>query len=134
VQTSIAFTYLQAEKITEPPQGPLNVNMQLNFPLNVTATGNQLTAEFIASVESAPPVFSVKVKGKLSAVGDRSELEELSSKLLGGPPDPQLLQLVTSMVFFEVMLLLKELGIPPMLPITPPQQPSQQPPDTFRPL
>ncbi|QOJ79538.1 hypothetical protein IG193_03515 [Infirmifilum lucidum] len=133
MQTSITFTYLQAEKITEPPPGPLNVNIQLNFPINVSFSGNQLAAEFVASVESIPPVFSVKVKGRFTASGEARELEELNSKLLRGPPDPQLLQLVMSMTMFEIMLLLKELGIPPTLPIpvAPPQAPQS---DTLRPL
>ncbi|MGB9786830.1 MAG: hypothetical protein ACP5II_03740 [Infirmifilum sp.] len=131
MQTTIAFTYLQAEKFAEPPPTPLNVNMQVNFPLNISLSEKQLSAEFVVSVESVPAVFSVKIKGKFTLTGDSKEIEEVNLKLSKGSPDPQLLQMLTSLVFFEVMLLLKELGFPPMLPLQPP--PQQPPPETFRP-
>lgn len=132
MQTAIVFTYLQAEKLAEPPPTPLNVNMQINFPVNISSTQTQLTAEFVVSVESIPTVFSVKIKGKFTVTGEPKEVNEVDSKLKKGTPDPQLLQMLTSAVFFEVMLLLKELGFPPILPLPGPSQP-QPPPETFRP-
>ncbi|MEZ0345984.1 MAG: hypothetical protein ABWK01_05495 [Infirmifilum sp.] len=133
MQTAIIFTYLQAEKLAEPPPTPLNVNMQINFPLNISLTNNQLTAEFVASVESIPAVFSVKIKGKFMLTGEPKEIGEASDKLKKGAPEPQILQTLTSAIFFEVTLLLKELGFPPLLPLPGIAQQSPPPPETFRP-
>lgn len=125
------FTYLQAERFADPPPTPLNVNMQINFPLNLSHTQTQLSADFVVTVDSTPAVFSVRIKGRVVVTGGSEEIGELSSKLKAGSPQPQLLQVLTSAVFFEVMLLLKELGFPPVMPLPTPQQPP--PSETLRP-
>jgi hypothetical protein len=55
--------------------------------------------------------------------GDAKQIEDIAKSINSGKP-PQFVQvMIGQYVFFEVNLLLKELGIPPAMPITPqPQQ------------
>uniref|UniRef100_A0A7J3X8Z2 Uncharacterized protein n=1 Tax=Thermofilum pendens TaxID=2269 RepID=A0A7J3X8Z2_THEPE len=135
MQLSISFTYLQAEKLLENPQGPLNVNLQVTFPTSVERhSDSALVIGFVANVTSSPPAFAAVVKGRLLAQGSSEEVRSLEEKLRTRAPDPELVQLVTNQVLFEVMLLLREIGFPPALPLftTPPQQPPVQ--GEFRPV
>jgi len=92
-----------------------------------------LTASFVANVSSTPPAFSAVVKGKLVAQGSSEEIKALEEKIRSHTPDPELVQLVTNQVLFEVMLLLREIGFPPALPLltAAPQPPAQ---GEFRPV
>jgi hypothetical protein len=127
VQLSVSFTYLQAERLLESVQGPLNVNLQVTFPAGVERRSeSSLVVSFVANVSSTPPAFSAVVKGKLVAQGSSEEIRAFEEKLHGRTPDPELVQLVTNQVLFEVMLLLREIGFPPVLPLL--AAPTQQPP------
>jgi len=135
VQLSVSFTYLQAERLLESLQGPLNVNLQVTFPTSVELRSeSSLAVSFVANVTSTPPAFSAVVKGKLLAQGSSEEIRTLEEKIRSRTPDPELIQLVTNQVLFEVMLLLREIGFPPALPLlaATPQQPSVQ--GEFRPV
>lgn len=118
VQLSINYTYLQAERISESFQGPLNVNLQVTFPLNIDRISEtHIAVGFAATVSSSPPAFSVILKGKVVVQGEREELSKVEEKLKAQPPDPELVQMVTSNLFFEVLLLLREIGFPPVIPL-----------------
>lgn len=134
MQLSISFTYLQAEKIAEGFQGPLNVNVQVTFPLlTERVSETAISVGFAASVSSSPPVFSVILKGRVLIQGSSEEIEKVSEKLKTQPADPELVQMVTSNLLFEAMLLLREIGFPPVLPLMP-AAPQKPPGAEFRPV
>ncbi|MEM1516626.1 MAG: hypothetical protein QXT50_04890 [Thermofilum sp.] len=127
MQLSISYTFLQVEKIAEGFQGPLNVNVQVTFPLlTERISETAISVGFAANVSSSPPFFSVIMRGKVLIQGSREEIEKVAEKLKVQPGDPELVQMVTSNLIFEAMLLLREIGVPPVLPLIPaaPQKPS----------
>lgn len=123
MQLSINYTSLQAEKIAEGVQGPLNVNVQVTFPLYTEHISETLIAVgFAANITSSPPAFSVILKGRVLIQGSSDELGKIAERLKTQTPDPELVQMVTSNIFFEALLLLREIGFPPALPLVPPTQ------------
>jgi hypothetical protein len=130
VKISLTYTYIHAEKLSEQAEAQLNVNIQVTFPVSTSISGDELVAEFLANVSSLPAFFTVSLKGKVSISAPPRELQDLHEKLKTGKTDPQLLQMLTSNIFFETMLLLRELGIPPSIPV--PQPPQTKPEDTTK--
>ncbi|ABL78182.1 hypothetical protein [Thermofilum pendens] len=125
MKVSLTYTYIHAEKLSEPTGAQINVNVQLTFPTSMNIVGGELVAEFLANVTSVPAFFTVSLKGRISVSASEGELKELQEGLKNGRPDPQIIQMLSSNVLFETMLLLRELGIPPSLPLPPPPQPQR---------
>jgi hypothetical protein len=130
VRISLTYTYIHAEKLSEYAGAQLNVNIQITFPASTIISGEELVAEFLANVSSVPAFFNVSLRGRVVISAPSRELQELQDKLKSGKSDPQLLQMLTSNVFFETMLLLRELGIPPSIPV--PQPPQPRPEDSAK--
>ena len=84
---------------------------------------------FAFNLTTQPPLFTVTIKGLLLVKGGEEELNNVERSIKGGKPMPSVVQPLTSHTLFLAMLLARELGFPPALPLKP-----QQPPQAGAPL
>lgn len=123
MQLNLSFEYIHAERLSESPVNNANLNIQLSFPASPPRVEDGvLVIRFVANITSQPPVLSLTLKGAVRMAGSEEEVENVKKSLEEGKPDPALLHLLTSYVVFEAALLAKELGLPPAIPLPPPQK------------
>nr|KJR71637.1 MAG: hypothetical protein TU36_06845 [Vulcanisaeta sp. AZ3] len=121
----IRFDYLHAERLQlMPQQVQVAFNVNLVIGPNAVARGDMVEVPFSLVANSTPSVVNISIRGALMLQGDPKQVDEIAKSINSGKP-PQFIQLMIGQyVFFEVNLLLKELGIPPAMPVVP--QPQQQ--------
>lgn len=121
----IRFDYLHAERLQlMPQQVQVAFNVNLVIGPNAVAKGDMVEVPFSLVANSTPSVVNISIRGALMLQGDPKQVDEIAKSINSGKP-PQFIQLMIGQyVFFEVNLLLKELGIPPAMPVVP--QPQQQ--------
>jgi len=120
----IRYDYLHAERLQLiPQQTPITFNVNLVIGPNALARGDVVEIPFSLAASSNPSLVNISIRGALVIQGDAKQIEDIAKSINSGKP-PQFVQMMIGQyVFFEVNLLLKELGIPPAMPITPqPQQ------------
>ncbi len=81
----------------------------------------------MTNITSQPPLVVITLKGAVRARGEKAEIDELEKGLSQGKPDPELVRLLTSNVLFEAMMLMRELGFPPTLPLPSPPEKGGEP-------
>ena len=121
----IRFDYLHAERLQLiPPQTQIAFNVNLIIGPNAVVRGDIIEIPFSLAASSNPSIVSISIRGALIIQGDPKQLEDIVKSVNSGK-SPQVIQMMIGQyVFFEVNLLLKELGIPPAMPIV--SQPQQQ--------
>ncbi|WP_054856588.1 hypothetical protein [Vulcanisaeta sp. JCM 16159] len=123
----IRFDYLHAERLQLiPPQTQVAFNVNLVIGPNAVVRGDLVEIPFSLAASSSPSIVSISIRGALILQGDPRQLEDIAKSVNSGK-SPQIIQMMIGQyVFFEVNLLLKELGIPPAMPIVPPPQQQRQ--------
>ncbi|MGC9152118.1 MAG: hypothetical protein ACP5GY_00110 [Vulcanisaeta sp.] len=123
----IRFDYLHAERLQLiPPQTQVAFNVNLVIGPNAIVRGDMVEIPFSLAASSNPSVVNISIRGALMLQGDPKQIEDIAKSINSGKP-PQMIQIMIGQyVFFEVNLLLKELGIPPAMPIVPPPQQQRQ--------
>ncbi|WP_054853182.1 hypothetical protein [Vulcanisaeta distributa] len=124
----IRFDYLHAERLQLiPPQTQVAFNVNLVIGPNAVVRGGDIVEiPFSLAASSSPSIVSISIRGALILQGDPRQLEDIAKSVNSGK-SPQIIQMMIGQyVFFEVNLLLKELGIPPAMPIVPPPQQQRQ--------
>lgn len=120
----IRYDYLHAERLQlVPQQAPITFNVNLVIGPNALVRGDIVEIPFSLAASSNPSLVNISIRGALIIQGDARQVEDIAKSVNSGKP-PQFVQLMIGQyVFFEVNLLLKELGIPPAMPVMPqPQQ------------
>ncbi len=124
----IRFDYLHAERLQLiPPQTQVAFNVNLVIGPNAVVRGGDIVEiPFSLAASSNPSIVNISIRGALIIQGDPRQVEDIAKSVNSGK-SPQIIQMMIGQyVFFEVNLLLKELGIPPAMPIAPlPQQQRQ---------
>jgi hypothetical protein len=115
----IRFEYLHAERLGAPPSGSqLQINMHVMIEgERAVKRGDVLEVPFAVSVASTPGVVTVTIRGVASIQGD------VDAKSL----PPHVAGPIIQAALFEAALIMRELGLPPALPIQP-QQAAQHAP------
>ncbi|WP_054841774.1 hypothetical protein [Vulcanisaeta distributa] len=125
----IRFDYLHAERLQLiPPQAQVAFNVNLIIgPNAVVRGGDVVEIPFSLAASSNPSIVNISIRGgALIIQGDPRQVEDIAKSVNSGK-SPQIIQMMIGQyVFFEVNLLLKELGIPPAMPIAPPPQQQQR--------
>ncbi|WP_069806889.1 hypothetical protein [Vulcanisaeta thermophila] len=120
----IRYDYLHAERLQVMPQ-QLQVAFNINLVIgpNATARGEFVEIPFSLVATTNPSIVNVSIRGALMVQTEPREAEEIAKSVNSGKA-PQFVQaMISQYVLFEVNLLLKELGIPPAMPVVPqPQQ------------
>ena len=122
----IRFDYLHAERLQLiPPQAQVAFNVNLVIGPNAVVRGDIVEIPFSLAASSNPSIVNISIRGALIIQGDPRQVEDIAKSVNSGK-SPQFIQMMIGQyVFFEVNLLLKELGIPPAMPIAPPPQQRQ---------
>ncbi|MFB6471092.1 MAG: hypothetical protein TU36_007685 [Vulcanisaeta sp. AZ3] len=123
----IRFDYLHAERLQlMPQQVQVAFNVNLVIGPNAVARGDMVEVPFSLVANSTPSVVNISIRGALMLQGDPKQVDEIAKSVNSGKP-PQFIQLMIGQyVFFEVNLLLKELGIPPAMPVVSQSQQQQK--------
>nr|KJR71634.1 MAG: hypothetical protein TU36_06860 [Vulcanisaeta sp. AZ3] len=109
-----------------PQQVQVAFNVNLVIGPNAVARGDMVEVPFSLVANSTPSVVNISIRGALMLQGDPKQVDEIAKSVNSGKP-PQFIQLMIGQyVFFEVNLLLKELGIPPAMPVVSQSQQQQK--------
>jgi len=112
----IRFDYLHAERLQvagTQPQITLSVN--INVGNNPISRGEYVEIPFVVAVVSNPTVVNISVRGALIAQLDQRQVNEVMKAASEGRLPQYFQSFITQYVFFEVNLLLRELGMPPII-------------------
>ncbi len=123
--------YIHAERLPIPhsPSQTLNIMFNVNvLNTNVTVHDTIVEIPFAVNISSMPSLVSISLRGCLAIQfengKDASDIAKLISE--GKVPEP-INVILMQYVILEVNILLRELGLPPML--SPIPQPAAQKPD-----
>ncbi|HDJ97009.1 MAG: hypothetical protein DRJ55_00590 [Thermoprotei archaeon] len=125
---NVKISYLHAERLAKTTPPKLGVNIQISFPSEEPQWGDAwVYMPFVFNLSTSPPAVTVTLRGYAEIKGEKKEIEKLRKEAGKGKFPSQIVQLVTSYTMFEAMLLMRELGFPPIMPIP---QPGQTKPTT----
>ena len=111
----IRIEYIHGERIGNP-SGNISVNININIDADgAVKRGDVVEVPFTASIATVPGVLHVTVRGHaiLHGVDPRNIPQNI-------------LATVSQLVMFELMLITRELGLPPPIPMPQPQQQQRQ--------
>jgi hypothetical protein len=112
----IRFDYLHAERLqVVGNQAQVTLNVNVSVGNNPTGRGEYVEIPFVAAVVSSPTVVNISVRGILVVQLDQRQVGEVIKATSEGKLPQYLQSFITQYVFFEVSLLLRELGMPPVV-------------------
>jgi len=117
--------YIHAERLMNlsAVSQPVNIMFNLNvLTANVTKQDTLLEVPFVANISSVPSIVTVTLKGAVILQFDNKEELENLAKSLGEGKVPELINMIIMQyVLFEASLVVRELGLPPIVPLPPPK-------------
>ncbi len=128
---SIGFRllYMHAERLSESATPQVRYEIQLSIPSGEPRLeGERLRMPYVFNLTTTPPLLSVTLRGEVVITGRPERLREVleESRQKGAPS--QILHAATQYAMFEAMLLARELGLPPPIPVPPPKRGEKGPP------
>ncbi len=118
--------YIHAEKLMNASSASQPVNIMFNLSVltaNVSRQNTHLEVPFVANISSAPSIVSVTLRGAVILQFERREdMEELLRTLSEGKVPDLINMIIMQYVLFEASLVIRELGLPPIVPVPVPQQ------------
>ena len=77
-----------------------------------------LEVPFVFTINYAPAVAQISVKGRAHVTGTKEELEQIHSAYKGKKPPPAVIvQSISNVVFLESVIICRTLNIPPPIPL-----------------
>jgi len=124
VAVSIRLTHIHAERLVEKPPTTLGVNIQISLPSAEPTWGSvEARIPFSFNLSTAPPAFTVTLRGYVEVKATERDIKGIKESVRKGSPPPEITNAVTNFTVFEAVLLARELGFPPILPLpTPPSR------------
>jgi len=124
----VVLSYIHAEKLSEIRVPQIQFQIQITLPSGEAQTFKQeLRIPYVFNLSSMPPILNVTLKGTVVVSGDEEALKDLKKKLKERKIPKELIHATTQYTMFEAMLLARELGIPPPMPLPSPG-PQRKPP------
>jgi len=122
------FIYdISAERLwdIEKPIPQVKISTNLNVVgINKKGKG-MLEVPFVFTINYAPPVAQISVKGRARIKGAKDELKRIHTAYTEKkPPPPIVVQSISNVVFLESVIISRTLRIPPPIPL--PKIPSVQ--------
>ncbi|MCD6369427.1 MAG: hypothetical protein J7L38_06495 [Thermoproteales archaeon] len=109
------YMYIHAELLTEQIPPSLQVNLQLNMPTGKPSFENEtLILPFTLNFTTIPAVANITLRGIVKVSGKRKFLEEIKNETERKKPI-KILPVILQHLMFEVMLIGREIGLPPIL-------------------
>lgn len=122
VAVSIRLTHIHAERLVEKPPTTLGVNIQISLPSAEPTWGSaEARIPFSFNLSTAPPAFTITLRGYVEVRATESDIKGIKESVRRGSPPPEIMNAVTNFTVFEAVLLARELGFPPILPLPAPQ-------------
>ncbi|HDI74373.1 MAG TPA: hypothetical protein ENF55_00305 [Thermoprotei archaeon] len=118
ISVSIRLSYIHGERLVEETPRELQVQLQMALPSGeIVLKENKLEIPYLVSLATTPPAANITVKGVVLISGDKSELRKLREEIKKKKVPPFIMNTLMQFAFFEIMLLARELGLPPPVPI-----------------
>jgi len=119
MQVSVRLTHIHAERLVEKPPPKLGINIQITLPSAEPRWGdNSATISYSFNLSTMPPAFTITLRGAVEVRADAKDIERIKKGVKEGKLPPEIASAVTNFTVFEAMLLARELGFPPILPIS----------------
>jgi hypothetical protein len=102
----------------EKPIPPVQIATNLNIVGMNKKREDMLEVPFVFTINYAPAVAQISVKGKAHVTGTKEELKQIHSAYKEKkPPPPVIVQSISNVVFLESVIICRTLNIPPPIPL-----------------
>jgi hypothetical protein len=125
IRVNVFVHQISAERFWDirKPLPPVKVATNLNVVGIESKNEKLLEAPFVFTINYAPAVAQISVKGKAHVTGQKEELKKMhASHKEKRPLPPIIVQSISNRAFLESILISRTLNIPPPIPL--PQIPS----------
>lgn len=125
IRVNVFVHQISAERFWDirKPLPPVKVATNLNVVGIESKNEKLLEAPFVFTINYAPAVAQISVKGKAHVTGQKEELKKMHSSYKEKRPLPPIIvQSISNRAFLESILISRTLNIPPPIPL--PQIPS----------
>lgn len=125
IQVNVFVHQLSAERFWDVGKTipPVKVATNLNVVGIESKSEKMLEAPFVFTINYAPAVAQISIKGKAYVRGSKEELKKIRTAYTEKrPPPPIIVQSISNRAFLESILVSRTLNIPPPIPL--PQIPS----------
>ncbi len=120
IRVNVFVHQLSAERFWDigKPIPPVKVATNLNV-VGIESKGEELLeAPFVFTINYAPAVAQISVKGKAHVRGSKEELKKIHKAYSEKrPPPPIIVQSISNIAFLESILISRTLNIPPPIPL-----------------
>ncbi|MFB0567863.1 MAG: hypothetical protein ACETVM_04700 [Candidatus Bathyarchaeia archaeon] len=120
IRVNVFIRQLSAERFWDigNPIPPVKVATNLNV-VGIESKGEKLLeAPFVFTINYAPAVAQISVKGKAHVRGSKEELKKIHTAYTEKrPPPPIIVQSISNIAFLESILISRTLNIPPPIPL-----------------
>lgn len=109
---------LSAERLSENIPGKIQYSMQLSLPSGeVRRIKNKINIPFIYTLSSSPPIINVTIRGFVDITGDEKTLSTILDQIRYKKIPQYVFQTAFQYIVFEALYVVRELGIPPPIPM-----------------
>jgi len=109
---------LSAERVSENIPGKIQYSMQFSLPSGeVRKIKNKINIPFIYTLSSSPPIINVTIRGFVDITGDEKMLSTILKQMEYKKIPQYIFQTAFQYIVFEALYVVRELGIPPPIPI-----------------
>lgn len=120
IRVNVFIHQISAERFWDigKPIPPVKVATNLNV-VGIESKGEDLLeAPFVFTINYAPAVAQISVKGKAHVRGSKEELKKIHAAYKEKrPPPPMIVQSISNIAFLESILISRTLNIPPPIPL-----------------
>ncbi len=120
IRVNVFVHQLSAERFwdIEKPIPPVKVGTNLNV-VGIESKGEKLLeVPYVFTINYAPAVAQISVKGKAHVTGAKEELKKIQTAYKEKrPPPPIIVQSISNRAFLESILIARTLNIPPPIPL-----------------
>ena len=135
VNIKVKLNYIHAEKLAELSPRQVQFQIQLTLPSGeIKTVQNKILIPYVFNLNSNPPIANVILKGEVDVIGEKEKIKSIKEGIKNKKIPREILQVVTQYTMLEAMILIKELGMPPPVPIPIPPSDKKQPPSTITPI
>jgi len=120
IRVNVFVHQLSAERFwdIEKPIPPVKVATNLNVIGIESKDEELLVVPFVFTINYAPAVAQISVKGKAHVKGSKDELKKIRTAYTEKrPPPPIIIQSISNVAFVESILIARTLNIPPPIPL-----------------
>jgi hypothetical protein len=120
IRVNVFVHQLSAERFWDvgKPIPPVKVATNLNVIGIESKDEGLLVVPFVFTINYAPAVAQISVKGKAHVKGSKEELKKIHTAYTEKrPPPPVIIQSISNVAFVESILIARTLNIPPPIPL-----------------